>query len=84
MEQDIKTLKKNVDGWIKTINQKQQTLLDNSSKIDENISNTEHNYEIICELKEDVDRLKIDTDIIKVLLTKLLMGDLKAKISKKK
>ena len=56
--------KENMDAWIKQI---RSETTDASSLLKEVISNTQHNYELIYELKDDIEKLKQDIQAIKLI-----------------
>ena len=61
------TLKENIDAWVKHINSQYSELAYLSSFIGENIDNTEHNYELIYELKDEIEFLKQEINALKLI-----------------
>ena len=48
----------NVDAWVRTVNLRISNVKNYSNQIQENLGNTNHNYELILRLKEEVDNVK--------------------------
>lgn len=67
MDQEIETFKENVDAWIKQIHSEYSTLSSLPRIVTENIDNTEHNYELIYELKEEIEELKEELNALKLI-----------------
>ncbi|MBU0628656.1 MAG: hypothetical protein KKC75_05670 [Nanoarchaeota archaeon] len=64
---DPKTFIDNVDSWIKQIRAEFSQITDVSSVVEENVCNIQHNYELIYELKEQVETLKDEIKALKVM-----------------
>jgi len=67
MEADTKNFMDNVDSWIKQIRSEFGQITDVSSIVEENVDNVQHNYELIYELKEQVDTLKAEIKALKLM-----------------
>ncbi len=67
METDTKNFMDNVDSWIKQIRAEFNQITDVSSIVEENVNNVQHNYELIYELKEQIDDLKADIKALKLM-----------------
>ena len=67
METDTKNFMENVDSWIKQIRAEFGQITDVSSIVEENVNNVQHNYELIYELKEQIDNLNADIKALKLM-----------------
>lgn len=70
MEQEItfnKEYIENFDAWIKDINKKVEDLQDLKATVVEYIDNIQHNYELIYELKDEIEELKQEVNAIKLV-----------------
>ncbi len=59
--------KENVDAWIKQIRSEFSQITDVSTIVEENVNNVQHNYELIHELKDQIDDLKKEVNALKLL-----------------
>lgn len=57
----------NVDSWIKQIRSEFNQLTDVSAIVEENVNNVQHNYELIYELKEQIEELKAEIKALKLM-----------------
>ena len=67
----FETFKTDIDEWIKTINGRVEALRELSGLMEENVGNTNHNYELIRDAIDKIDNLQQDIKTIKV--TQLLI-----------
>ncbi len=67
MESDTKNFMENVDSWIKQIRAEFSQITDVSGIVEENVNNVQHNYELIYELKDDIDNLKGEIKALKLM-----------------
>lgn len=67
MEPELKTFTDNVDAWIKQIRREFTNLSDIPSVVNENTDNIQHNYELIYELKDEVEELKQEINALKLI-----------------
>ncbi|MBI2140485.1 hypothetical protein HYU14_06175 [Candidatus Woesearchaeota archaeon] len=67
MEQEVVKFTENVDAWIKQIRSEVSQLTDVSSAVEENTNNIQHNYELIYELKDNVERLAEEVKALKMM-----------------
>ena len=67
MDQEVRNFIENVDSWIKQIRREVSTFSDMSSTVNENIDNTQHNYELIYELKDQIEELKQEVNALKLI-----------------
>jgi len=67
MESDTKLFIDNVDAWIKQIRSEFSEVTDVSNVVDENVGNIQHNYELIHELRSEIDDLKKELGALKLL-----------------
>ena len=79
MEQEIEIFRDNVDSWIKQIRREFSDFSDLPSLVSENIDNTQHNYELIYELKDQIEELKQEINALKLIQ----IISLKQKVSNK-
>ena len=67
MEPEVKNFIENVDAWIKQIRREFNTFSDMPAIVNENADNVQHNYELIYELKDQVDELKQEINALKLI-----------------
>ncbi|MBI2650881.1 hypothetical protein HYX01_00210 [Candidatus Woesearchaeota archaeon] len=67
MEQEFRVFKDNVDAWIKQIRKEFTAFSDLPSVVNENTENTQHNYELIYELKDEIEELKQEINALKLI-----------------
>jgi len=67
METETKNFMENVDSWIKQIRSEFNQITDVSGIVEENVNNVQHNYELIYELKEQIDNLKAEIKALKLM-----------------
>lgn len=61
------TFKQNVDAWIKDFNGQMQTLVLMADAVDENINNTNHNYEILQRMRKEMEDLHQEVKTLKLM-----------------
>ena len=67
MEQEIETFRDNVDSWIKQIRREFSEFSDLPSLVNENSDNIQHNYELVYELKDQIEELKQEINALKLI-----------------
>jgi len=67
MEPELKNFTDNVDSWIKQIRREFSNLSDMPSIVNENTDNIQHNYELIYELKDEIEELKQEINALKLI-----------------
>lgn len=67
MEPEIKTFTENIDAWIKQIRREFSDFSDIPSVVSENTDNIQHNYELIYELKDEIEELKQEINALKLI-----------------
>ena len=67
MEQEIEIFRDNVDSWIKQIRREFSEFSDLPAIINENSENIQHNYELVYELKDDIEELKQEINALKLI-----------------
>ena len=67
MEQEIEIFRENVDSWIKQIRREFTEFSDLPGIINENVDNIQHNYELIYELKDEIEELKQEINALKLI-----------------
>ena len=67
MEQIIDSLKENMDAWVKQIRREFSEFSDVPATVLENIDNIQHNYELIYELKDEIEELKQEINSLKLI-----------------
>ena len=67
MEKDIEIFRDNVDSWIKQIRREFSDFSDIPSLVTENADNVQHNYELIYELKDEIEELKQEINALKLI-----------------
>jgi len=64
---DNQQFKENVDAWIKQIRKEFNEFSDIPAIVEEHAENIQHNYELIYELKDEIDELKSDINMLKLV-----------------
>lgn len=59
--------KENVDAWVKQIKNEFSQFMDISGVTEENVNNIQHNYELIHELKEQIEELQQEINALKLI-----------------
>lgn len=67
MEPELETFRDNVDAWIKQIRREFTCFADLPSVVNENTDNIQHNYELIYELKDQIEELKQEINALKLI-----------------
>ena len=67
MEQEVKNFIDNVDAWIKQIRREFANFSDIPGVVNENTDNIQHNYELIYELKDEIEELKQEINALKLI-----------------
>jgi len=67
MEQEVKNFIDNVDSWIKQIRREFSNFQDVPGVVSENTDNIQHNYELIYELKDQIEELKQEVNALKLI-----------------
>ena len=67
MEPELETFRDNVDSWIKQIRREFTEFSDLAGVVNENADNIQHNYELIYELKDEVEELKQEINALKLI-----------------
>lgn len=67
MEPELKVFTDNVDAWIKEIKQDFTKFADIPNVVIETTDNVQHNYELIYELKDQIDELKQEINALKLI-----------------
>ncbi len=67
MEQEIELFRENVDSWIKQIRREFSDFSELPNLVNENADNIQHNYELIYELKDEIDELKQEINALKLI-----------------
>ena len=67
MEPELKNFTENIDAWIKQIRREFANFSDVPLVVSENTDNIQHNYELIYELKDEIDELKQEINALKLI-----------------
>ena len=67
MEPELKVFTDNVDAWLKQIRREFSNFSDIPGVVNENTDNIQHNYELIYELKDEVEELKQEINALKLI-----------------
>ena len=65
--QEIETFRENVDSWIKQIRREFSEFSDIPNVVNENTDNIQHNYELIYELRDQIEELKQELNALKLI-----------------
>jgi hypothetical protein len=63
----IEELRKSMDEWVREMNSKVEELSEVPKAMVENTDNIQHNYELIAEMKAQLDEMKQDIRLIKLM-----------------
>jgi|TARA_Y100000031_G_C8203459_1_gene377434 hypothetical protein len=67
MEPEVKSFIDNVDSWIKQIRREFSNFQEVPTLVTESADNIQHNYELIYELKDQVEELKQEINALKLI-----------------
>lgn len=67
MDPQVAAFKDNVDAWIKQIRREFSELSDLPAQMQENTDNIQHNYELIYELRDEIEELKQEINALKLI-----------------
>ena len=67
MEPELETFRENVDSWIKQIRREFTEFSALPEVVNENADNIQHNYELIYELKDQIEELKQEINALKLI-----------------
>lgn len=67
MEPELETFRDNVDSWIKQIRREFAHFSELPGMLNENTDNIQHNYELIYELKDEIEELKQEINALKLI-----------------
>jgi hypothetical protein len=67
VQDDFYVFKENVDSWIKDFNGQMTKMRMLTDTVAENIDNTNHNYEMLQEMKKQMDALQQEVKTIKLM-----------------
>ena len=67
MEPEVTKFIDNVDAWIKQIRSEFTNFSDIPGIVSENTDNVQHNYELIYELKDEIEELKQEVNALKLI-----------------
>ena len=87
MDSEVKRFIENIDSWVKNINHRVKVLEENSLKliVSENLEDIQHNYELIYEIKEEVEGLNQEINALKLIqILSLKKGVAQSKLPSKK
>jgi hypothetical protein len=65
--EDYPAFRENVDCWIKEFNSKMTRVSSITDAVAENVDNTNHNYEMIQEMKKQLDALQQEVKTMKLM-----------------
>ena len=77
MNKETKNYLDNIDAWIKQIRTEFSNITDTSQIVAENVDLTQHNYELIYELKDQIDRLKGEIKALKLMQLLMLKNKIR-------
>lgn len=67
MEPELEFFRDNVDSWIKQIRREFAEFSELPNMVSENTDNIQHNYELIYELKDEIEELKQEINALKLI-----------------
>ena len=76
MDQDMHAFKSNVDAWIKQIRREVNEFRKYPEVIEESVGNIQHNYELIHEVKDQIEEIKAELQTLRLLQLAALKNQL--------
>ncbi len=67
MEPKTKEWMENIDAWIKQIRFEFSNITDTSNVVEENVNNIQHNYELIYDLKNEIEGMRGEIKALKLM-----------------
>ena len=67
MESELINFKENIDSWVKEIKGEISRFQDVPYILEENVDNTQHNYELIKEMRAEIEELKHEINALKII-----------------
>ncbi len=67
MEPQLKKFTDDIDAWVKQIRREVSNFSDVPTVVSENTDNIQHNYELIYELKDQIEELKQEINALKLI-----------------
>ncbi|HLD87234.1 MAG TPA: hypothetical protein VJB12_04150 [Candidatus Nanoarchaeia archaeon] len=67
MDPQVAAFKENVDAWIKQIRREFSELSDLPAIVQENTENIQHNYELVYELRDEIEEMKQEINALKLI-----------------
>ena len=67
MEPELEIFRENVDSWIKQIRREFSDFAELPGIVNENSDNIQHNYELVYELKDQIEELKQEINALKLI-----------------
>ena len=80
---EFNKFKSNIDLWIRQTREEYSHIIDYGKIVEENVGNIQHNYELILELKDEIDNIKYSIALILSLLNKWVEEDEKSLIPRR-
>jgi len=79
LEPEVQNFIDNIDDWIKQLRSEFNEFRELPAVVEENMNNIQHNYELIFELKDRVEKLTKEVEALKIIQ----LAALKLKVEKK-
>lgn len=79
MDPEITVFKENVDAWIKQIRSEFTEFSHLPGVVNESVDNIQHNYELIYELKDEIEELKQELNALKLVQLVSIKNNIKNK-----
>jgi len=67
MEKEMEIFRDNVDSWVKQIRREFSDFSELPNVVNEHSDNIQHNYELIYELKDQIEELKQEINALKLI-----------------
>lgn len=71
-KEEMIAFKENVDGWVRELSAEVSSYKDIPTVVEYNAENNQHNYELIQELKDNVEELRDDLRMMKAIQAAIL------------
>ncbi len=66
-ELTLEELRQNTDDWVKDMNSKVEQLTNVPDTVVENTGNIQHNYELVTDLRSEIEDLKQEIKLLKLM-----------------
>ena len=80
---ELISLQENMDSWVKHINAEMGCVRTVSKLVKETIDNTEHNYELTQEMRQEIEELRQEIKLLKIIQLTMLKSKSQQQVKQK-